>query len=178
MRRHAVALTAALMAVGAGCGVGTSGPVPAGPPASGLRAPGSVRSYAQVYFVGPYGVQAVARRVTPPAGPQQALDLLLAGPDAAERARGLITEVPPMPGRPTATAGSGAVDLYLPVPVARMNGGGLGVTQLVCTVANAVVPGGKQPSAVDVRVHEAATPGIWTVRCTASGNVLPVPDAS
>ncbi|MFE9370517.1 hypothetical protein ACFYM2_12195 [Streptomyces sp. NPDC006711] len=66
MRRHAVALAAALMAVGAGCGVGTSGPVPAGPPASGLRAPGSVRSYAQVYFVGPYGVQAVARRVTPP----------------------------------------------------------------------------------------------------------------
>lgn len=178
MRRHVVWLTALLTAALAGCGVGETGPASAGPPASGLRAPGSVQYYAQVYFVGPYGVQAVARRVKPPAGPQQALDLLLEGPDAAERARGLITEVPAMPGRPTATAGAGAVDLYLPVPVARMSGGGLGVTQLICTAANAQVPGGKQPPAVDVRVHEADTPGIWTVRCNAAGNVLPVPNAS
>lgn len=83
-----------------------------------------------------------------------------------------------MPGRPTATAGAGSVDLYLPLPVARMNGGGLGVTQLVCTVANAAIPGGKQPPAVDVRVHEKGTPGVWTVRCNAAGTVFPVPEAS
>ncbi|MFI6048920.1 hypothetical protein ACIBCO_02390 [Streptomyces violascens] len=178
MRRHLVRLPAVLTLALAGCGIGTTGPAPAGPPASGLREPGSVAAYAQLYFVSPVGVQAVARRVNSPASPQQALDLLLAGPDAAERARGLITEVPPMPGRPTATAQSGAVDLYLPVPVARMNGGGLGVTQLICTAANAEVPGGKQPPDVDVRVHEADTPGIWTVRCNAAGNVIPVPNPS
>uniref|UniRef100_A0AAU2UX56 Lipoprotein n=1 Tax=Streptomyces sp. NBC_00003 TaxID=2903608 RepID=A0AAU2UX56_9ACTN len=176
MRRQLVCVSAVLTAALTGCGIGATGPAPAGPPASGLRRPGSTDYYAQLYFVSPFGVQAVARRVNSPAGPQQALDLLLAGPDTAERARGLITEVPAMPGRPTATAESGAVDLYLPVPVAKMNGGGLGVTQLVCTAANAEVPGGKQPPAVDVRVHEAGTPGIWTVRCNAAGNVLPVPN--
>ncbi|MFJ4473837.1 hypothetical protein [Streptomyces xanthochromogenes] len=179
MRRRLVSLGAVLTAALAGCGVGTAGPAPAGPPASGLRAPGSVQYNAQVYFVGPYGVRAVTRRVSHPASPQQALDLLLKGPDAAERARGLITEVPSMPGRPIATAEAGAVDLYLPVSVAGMtDGGGLGVTQLVCTAANAVVPGGKQPPAVDVRVHEPGIPGTWTVRCNAAGNVVPVPNGS
>ncbi len=179
MRRHLIGcLTAVAAVVVTGCGVGTTGPTPAGPPASGLRVPGGEDHYAQLYFVGPFGVQAVARRVPAPAGPQRALDLLLEGPDAAERARGLITEVSTMPGRPTATAGAGSVDLYLPLPVARMNGGGLGVTQLVCTVANAAIPGGKQPPAVDVRVHEKGTPGVWTVRCNAAGTVFPVPEAS
>ncbi|MGW2866285.1 hypothetical protein [Streptomyces sp. NPDC001205] len=175
MRRPVIALTALLAASLAGCGIGATGPAPAGPPASGLRHPGSADYYAQLYFVSPFGMQAVARRVKSPVGPQQALDLLLAGPDPAERARGLITEVPAMPSRPTATAGAGAVDLYLPVPVAQMNGGGLGVSQLVCTAAGAEVPGGKQPPAVDVRVHEAHTQGTWTVRCNAAGNVIPVP---
>ncbi|MFG3280578.1 hypothetical protein [Streptomyces sp. NPDC048111] len=176
MRRALGFLGAVLAGALAGCGVGTTGPEQAGAPASGLRRPGSVEHYAQLYFVGPYGVQAVARRVEAPAGPQEAIDLLLAGPGAAERARGLTTEVPA--GRPMASAGPGTVDLYLPVPVARMNGGGLGVTQLVCTAANAQVPGGKQPPEVDVRVHEAGTPGIWTVRCTAAGSVMPVPEPS
>ncbi|GAA2422599.1 hypothetical protein GCM10010388_07310 [Streptomyces mauvecolor] len=59
-----------------------------------------------------------------------------------------------------------------------MNRGGLDVTQLVCTAANAEVSGAKQPPAVDVRVHEAGAPGIWAVRCNAAGNVIPVPNPS
>ncbi|MFG2721230.1 hypothetical protein ACGFW5_23465 [Streptomyces sp. NPDC048416] len=72
-------------------------------------------------------------------------------------------------------------------PAARLTSGALrrgatvaavlGIAQLVCTAANADVPGGKQPPAVDVRVHEHGTEGIWTVRCTAAGTVLPVPAA-
>ncbi|MBD0742706.1 hypothetical protein [Streptomyces sp. CBMA152] len=176
MRRR-TCLTAVLFAAClAGCGISPTGPVPAGAPASGLRQPGSVSYQAQVYFVSPYGVQAVARHATTPVGPQQALDLLLEGPDDAERARGLITEVPPMYGQLVAKAGEGAVDLYLPVPVAKMSGGGLGLTQIICTAANAQVPGGRQPPDVDVRVHEKGIDTIWTVRCNAAGNVVPVPE--
>lgn len=86
-----------------------------------------------------------------------------------------------MSGRLIVTAAGGAVDLYLPVSAAGMTGGGLGVSQLVCTVANAQVPGGKPPPEVDVRVHEAGIAGTgtpWTVRCNAAGNVVPVPEPS
>lgn len=158
----------------AGCGVGSTGPIPAGSPASGLQA-GSASHYARLYFVGPYGMQALPRHVDAPATPQQALDLLLEGPDRAEQARGLITEVPTIKGRLTAQAADGAVDLYLPVPVANMTSGGLGLSQIICTAANADVPGGKPPPDVDVRVHEAGYATPWTVRCNAAGNVVPTP---
>jgi hypothetical protein len=169
------ALGVVLFAVSAaGCGVGSTGPVPAGAPASGLQT-GSGSHYARLYFVGPYGIQAVPREVDAPATPQRTVDLLLEGPDKAERARGLITEVPPVRGRLTVRAADGAVDVYLPVPVARMTGGGLGLSQIICTAANADVPGGKQPPDVDVRVHEAGYSTAWTVRCDAAGDVIPVP---
>ncbi|EPH40809.1 hypothetical protein STRAU_6133 [Streptomyces aurantiacus JA 4570] len=160
----------------AGCGIGSTGPVRAGGPASGLREPGSANHYAQLYFVSPQGVQAVTREVDTPATPQQALDLLLKGPDAAERARGLITEVPPIHGRLIARAADGAVDLHLPVPVSHMSGGGLGLSQIICTAANARVADGKQPPDVDVRVYEEGYDTPWTVRCNAAGNVIPVPE--
>ncbi|MGH4030939.1 GerMN domain-containing protein [Actinomycetota bacterium Odt1-20B] len=180
-RLRLAALTAASAAVLAGCGVGATGPVEAGAPASGLRRPGSTTYHAQLYFVSPYGIQAVSRPVDSPATPQQALDLLLKGPDDAERARGLITEIPPLPGPLRATATTGAVDVYLPQQIAKMNGGNLGMSQIVCTVANAHVPGDRQPPAVDVRVHEPDTPegpSPWTLRCNAAGNVVPVPNSA
>jgi hypothetical protein len=168
-----------LTVLAAGCAVGSTGPVPAGVPASGLREPGSATHYAQLYFVSPYGVQAVTREVDAPATPQQALDLLLKGPDAAERARGLITEVPPVHGRLVAKAADSAVDLHLPVPVANMTrGGGLGLSQIICTAANAQATDGKQPPDVNVRVYEEGYGTPWTIRCNAAGNVVPVPDPS
>ncbi len=175
MKRPFVCVPVLLAALVTGCGVGATGPVPAGAPASGLQA-GTVSHYARLYFVGRYGIQAVPREVDTAVTPQRALDLLLKGPDQAERARGLITEVPRLHGRVIARAAEGAVDLHLPVPVAQMSGGGLGLSQIVCTVANADVPGGKQPPDVDVRVYEAGYSTAWTVRCDAAGNVVPVPN--
>ncbi|MEV0279988.1 hypothetical protein AB0I22_26845 [Streptomyces sp. NPDC050610] len=170
----AAALTLALAVTG--CGTGSTGPVRAGAPASGLREPGSGTEYAQLYFVSPNGLQSTAREVTAPAPPQQALDLLLKGPDATERSRGLTTEVPPFHGRLAAQAAYGAVDVRLPAPVSQMNGGGgLGLSQIVCTAANARLPGGKQPPDVTVRVHEPGYKTPWTVRCDAAGNVVPIP---
>jgi hypothetical protein len=67
------------------------------------------------------------------------------------------------------------MDLYLPVPVANMTGGALGLSQIICTAANAEIPGDKQPTDVDVRVHEAGYPRAWIVRCNAAGNVVFVP---
>lgn len=174
MKHQRVWLAALLAASSTGCGVGSTAPVHAGAPASGLRTD-SVSLYAYLYFVGPYGIQAVPREVEAPATPQQALDLLLKGPDTAERARGLITEVHPFHGTPTARAADGAVDLYLPVPVANMTGGGLGLSQIICTAANADVPGRRQPPDVVVRVHEASYSTAWTVRCDAASNVIPLP---
>lgn len=178
MRRRLTCIAAVLATSLAGCGIGSTGPVPAGPPASGLREPGSASHVALLYFIGPSGLQAAPRQVKTALSPQQSLDLLLKGPDAAELARGLISEVPPMHGRLAATADNGAVNLYLPVRVAQMNGGGFGLSQIICTAANAQVPGGKQPPDVDVRVHEDGTEGTWTVRCNAAGVVVPVPDPS
>ncbi|MFC4465732.1 hypothetical protein ACFPH6_14560 [Streptomyces xiangluensis] len=176
MKRQLTCLIAVLAVLSAGCGISSTGPVRAGVPASGLREPGSATPYAQLYFVSPYGIQPVTREVDAPATPQQALDLLLKGPDAAERARGLITEVPPLHGRLVAQAADGAVDLHLPVPVADMTGGGgLGLSQIICTAANARAAGGKQPPDVDVRVYEEGYGTPWTVRCNAAGNVVPVP---
>ncbi|MER5226426.1 hypothetical protein [Streptomyces flaveus] len=176
MKRQLVCLATVLGVLSAGCGIGSTGPVRAGVPASGLREPGSATPYAQLYFVSPYGIQAVTRKVDAPT-PQQALDLLLKGPDAAERARGLITEVPPIHGRLVAQAADGAVDLHLPVPVADMTGGGgLGLSQIICTAANARAADGKQPPDVDVRVYEEGYGTPWTVRCNAAGNVVPVPE--
>ncbi|GGR89638.1 lipoprotein [Streptomyces aureoverticillatus] len=174
MKRRLACLAVVLGALAAGCGIGSTGPVRAGGPASGLREPGSADHYAQLYFVSPHGIQAVTREVDTRATPQQALDLLLKGPDAAERARGLITEVPTLHGRLIARAADGAVDLRLPVPVANMTGGGLGLSQIICTAANAAATGGKQPPDVDVRVYEEGYETPWTVRCDAAGNVVPV----
>ncbi|WP_367318323.1 hypothetical protein [Streptomyces sp. HUAS ZL42] len=180
MRRRLTCLIAFLGLLSAGCGIGSTGPVRAGGPAYGLREPGSATHYAQLYFVSSSGIQPASREVDAPATPQQALDLLIKGPDAAERARGLITEVPLMDGRLVARAAAdGAVDLHLPVSVANMTGGGgLGLSQIICTAANARAADGKQLSDVDVRVYEEGFGSPWTVRCNEAGNVVPVPVTS
>lgn len=176
MKRRVACLVAVVGMLSAGCGIGSTGPVRAGAPASGLREPGSARHYAQLYFVSPYGIQAVTRQVDAPLTPQQALDLLLKGPDAAERARGLTTEAPPLDGL-IAQGANGAVDLRLPVTLANMTrGGGLGLSQVICTAANAQASAdSRQSPDVDVRVYEEGYNTPWTVRCNAAGNVVPVP---
>ncbi|RPK54048.1 hypothetical protein EES43_29715 [Streptomyces sp. ADI96-02] len=157
----------------AGCGLGSTGPVPAGAPASGFQGQSGGASV-RLYFVGRDGLQAVSRPAATAPDPQAALDLLVRGPDEAERARGLTTEVAASEDRLTAGVADGTVDLRLAESVALMRGmGGLGLAQIICTVANADVPGGRQSTEVDVRVYEPRSDDPWMVRCDAAGNVIP-----
>ncbi|MFH8406045.1 hypothetical protein ACH4FX_14880 [Streptomyces sp. NPDC018019] len=155
-----------------GCGITPTGYVQAGAPAQGIRQPGTDTYTARIFFVSPLGIRAAARPADGPVGPQEALDLLVSGPTAAERARGLVSVVPPMPGRLTAVPATGAVSVHLPTPVARMEAAA--IHQIACTAANADIPGGRPATQVDVRIYEPAGRGEpWTVRCSSSGIAFP-----
>jgi hypothetical protein len=158
----------------AGCGIDPTGPEPAGAPGFGVQRPGTKAEFARLYFVGPYGLRAVSRPTDRPLGPQRALDLLLEGPTKAERERGLVSELPAMGGRLTATASRNTVDLYLPVNIRELQVAA--VSQLACTAAHADVPGQEPATRVSIRFHENvdATDSPWTVRCDANGGVLPL----
>ncbi|MEU8761326.1 hypothetical protein [Streptomyces sp. NPDC048659] len=152
-----------------GCGVPTTGPEPAGAPAVGANRPGTASRDARLLFVGPYGLRYAARTASTPVGPQEAVDLLLEGPTAAERERGLVTLVPPMKGEVTAVRTTpDTVDLHLPVAVQRLEQAA--VSQLACTAAKAA---DLDQTKVLVRVHEPDTAGTWDLRCDASGSAYP-----
>lgn len=175
--RARAALAVGLTALtAAGCGISPTGPVPAGPPASGIQRPGTEARNVQLYFAGPYGLRAVNRPTDRPLSPQQALDLLLEGPTRAERERGLTTQVPPMAGQLTATPTNGAVDLYVPGTVSSGDLDVTAVAQLACTAAHAHIPGNRPASRVDIRIHENLVPSQtpWTVRCGPNGTLAPV----
>ncbi|MFJ3903043.1 hypothetical protein [Streptomyces sp. NPDC090025] len=171
-RRAAAAALGALLSLAAlaGCGISTTGPVSAGAPAVGANRPGTAIDDAHLLFVGPYGLRYAARTVSPSAGPQEAVDLLLEGPTAAERERGLVTLVPArLKGAVTAArTGEHQVDLHLPVSVARLEQAA--VSQLACTAAKAV---DVDQTKVLVRVREPEVAGVWPLRCDASGSAYP-----
>lgn len=152
-----------------GCGISSTGPEGAGDPAVGANRSGAPTHDARLLFVGPYGLRYAARVAGSPVGPQEAVDLLLEGPTEAERRRGLVTLVPPMKGEVTATrAAPDRVELYLPVPVARLEQAA--VSQLACTAAKAV---DLDQTKVLVRVHERDIAAPWDLRCDASGSAYP-----
>ncbi|WP_050507205.1 hypothetical protein [Streptomyces rimosus] len=155
-----------------GCGISPTGYVQAGAPAQGIPQPGTATYTARIFFLSPLGIHAAARPADGPVGPQEALDLLVKGPTEAERARGLVSVVPQMPGRLTAVPANGAVSVHLPVPVARMEAAA--VHQIACTAANAAIPGGRPATEVDVRMYEPGSGGEpWTVRCSSNGIAFP-----
>ncbi|MEU7199190.1 hypothetical protein [Streptomyces sp. NPDC045470] len=155
-----------------GCGIAPTGYVQAGAPAQGIRQPGTDTYTARIFFLSPLGIHAAARPADGPVGPQEALDLLMKGPTPAEQARGLVSVVPPMPGRLTAVPETGAVSVHLPTPVARMEAAA--IHQIACTAAHAALPGGRPATQVDVRVYEPESQGRpWTVRCSGNGLALP-----
>ncbi|MFH8404254.1 hypothetical protein ACH4FX_05685 [Streptomyces sp. NPDC018019] len=131
-----------------GCGIAPTGVIDAGEPAHGVKAPGKPAPDVQLYFLGPAGMRAASRPANAPVGPEEAIQLLLAGPNEAERQRGLTNVLPVLPGRITAEAQDGAVTVRLPVNAKRLDTPSM--SQLVCTAANANVPGSRRPS--DVRV--------------------------
>ncbi|MYS71070.1 hypothetical protein GTY88_11630, partial [Streptomyces sp. SID5926] len=64
--RAALALAVLLAAGTSGCGIGTTGPVQAGAPASGMQRPGDGAGTVRLYFAGPYGTRPVTRRTDAP----------------------------------------------------------------------------------------------------------------
>jgi hypothetical protein len=168
-RRQLFVLAVALLSL-TGCGISTTGPTTAGPAAAGGPATQPNTAYARLYFVGPYGMSPASRPATVPLTPQQALDLLVEGPNEAEQARGLTTDLPPMHGDLIANASMNAVDVYLPLAVLEIEDAA--VSQIACTAAHAKIPGDRPPTEIDVRIHESGFPSEDGVplRCDAHGN--------
>lgn len=140
---------------------------PAGDPVHGGLTE-SLGSSLRVYFVTPQGTWPVSRPAPAGARLQQAMDALLEGPTAAERARGLVTQLPAAPQPVLARTVQGRVRLQLPWLVRDLRPAA--VSQLVCTAAEA-------PGVGDDPVVEVFEPGLagrpWPVRCDESGSAVP-----
>ncbi|GGX46837.1 hypothetical protein [Streptomyces noursei] len=141
-------LAGVLTATLAGCGIEPTDVIDAGEPATGVRAPGKPPADVQLFFYGPDGLHPAIRPAKEPLDPQDAINLLVQGPNHAERMRGLSSVVPKFPGPLTATSGPGQVAITLPVNAKLVDPASL--NQLVCTAANARVPGDKPPGQVTV----------------------------
>ncbi|MFJ9616804.1 hypothetical protein [Streptomyces noursei] len=141
-------LAGVLTATLAGCGIEPTDVIDAGEPATGVRAPGKPPADVQLFFYGPDGLHPAIRPAKEPLDPQGAINLLVQGPNHAERMRGLSSVVPKFPGPLTATSGPGQVAITLPVNAKLVDPASL--NQLVCTAANARVPGDKPPGQVTV----------------------------
>ncbi|GAA3587803.1 lipoprotein [Nonomuraea rosea] len=162
-------VTAVLVAAAtlAGCGITDTDARPAGQPVQGGLTQSS-GSLLRVYFVTPEGTWPVSRPAASGDRLQQAMAALLAGPTAAERARGLNTRLPPATRPIRARTAEGRVELRLPWLVRDLPP--VAVSQLVCTAAAA-------PGAGRAPVIEVFEPGMtgepWPVRCDESGSATP-----
>ncbi|OPC77259.1 hypothetical protein B4N89_42745 [Embleya scabrispora] len=161
----AAALVAALVA---GCGISTTTPHGAGPPARGVPQVGAVPDRAHLFFVSADGVQAVSRPTDTSLDPGQAIALLLMGPTEAERRRGFSTALAEVGGRVDVDTGEGSVTLTLPLDAGRVPVDA--IHQLTCTAANARVPGGRSVTDVDINFRELGKPGVWgPLHCNIAG---------
>ncbi|MGG7570500.1 hypothetical protein [Streptomyces sirii] len=144
------ALAVALAVALAGCGIAPTDVIDAGEPAGGVKSPGQQVADVQLFFYGPSGLRSATRPAKAPVDPEQAIELLMEGPNHAERMRGLSSVLPKFPSRLTASSGEGKVVITLPVNAKLLDSASL--NQLVCTAANARVPGDKPPGQVTVTV--------------------------
>ncbi|MFE3881603.1 hypothetical protein ACFXPQ_01515 [Streptomyces lydicus] len=141
-------LTGALAGGLTGCGIAPTDVIDAGEPATGVKSPGQPAADVQLFFYGPSGLRSATRRAKVPVDPELAIDLLMKGPNHAERMRGLSSVLPKFPGSLTVTTHVGSVVISLPMNVKRLDSASL--NQLVCTAANARVPGNKPSGDVAV----------------------------
>ncbi|UQA91857.1 hypothetical protein [Streptomyces halobius] len=142
-------LGAVLTVALAGCGIAPTDVIDAGEPAAGVKAPGeSPAADVQLFFYGPSGLRSATRPAKAPVDPEDAIQLLLEGPNHAERMRGLSSVLPKFPGRLTTATGQGTVVITLPMNAKFLDSASL--NQLVCTAANAKVPGDRPPGEVTV----------------------------
>ncbi|MFF8785772.1 hypothetical protein [Streptomyces sp. NPDC015125] len=141
-------LTGALAGALTGCGIAPTDVIDAGEPATGVKSPGQPAADVQLFFYGPSGLRSATRRAKEPADPELAIELLMKGPNHAERMRGLSSVLSKFPGPVTATTRVGSVVITLPINAKRLDSASL--NQLVCTAANARVPGNRPPGEVTV----------------------------
>ncbi|MEV5376312.1 hypothetical protein B7P34_34045 [Streptosporangium nondiastaticum] len=147
--RHA-AVAAALLTALAGCGVTTTDVIDVGQPATGAKRQGEVAAEAKLYFMSPTGVTQVTRPAKAKLGAEDAIVLLLEGPDEDQRIRGLYTDVPKMKGEVHVTTGTLRVGIQMPYNVLRLSP--VARSQFVCTAAANEVPRGRQIHDVKVEL--------------------------
>ncbi|MGK5640024.1 hypothetical protein ACSNOK_17155 [Streptomyces sp. URMC 126] len=136
--RRALAATL-LLGTLAGCGIEPTEVIEFGQPATGVRPSGQPAWQTRLFFAVVTGVTSVSRPADGPVTAEDAVRLMLQGPNEAERARGIYSEIGMRSGVRVTTA-PGRVDITLPTDVTRITR--IARTQLVCTAAHNQVPGG------------------------------------
>ncbi|MEV4440736.1 hypothetical protein AB0K09_17275 [Streptomyces sp. NPDC049577] len=151
--RSALLALAALVTL-SGCGIEPSEVVEVGRPATGVKRPGRPATEARLYFAYPGGLFGVVRPAGGEISAEEAVPLLLQGPNEAERMRGLYSDLPKIAaGKVQVTTATGQVAIRLPVDPTRLPS--VGRTQLVCTAAHNAVPGDLPPDEVKVQLSGA-----------------------
>lgn len=163
-----------LAAALAGCGIEPTGIIDAGAPAGGLKGPGEPETDIQLYFLGPTGLRPASRPAKTQPDPQQAIDTLLAGPNAVERARGLNTALPKMDAGVKVTETPDEVKIEVPMNASSVNSAAL--SQLVCTAASAAVPQGRPVDSAHVVIQGGGT-ALAPLRCDGN-NAYPAIQSS
>ncbi|KNB53780.1 hypothetical protein [Streptomyces caatingaensis] len=153
MRTRRLLAVVPLLGLLAGCGIERTEVIDFGLPATGVKRPGDPGYRARLYFAVVNGaVFGLPRPADGPVDAEQAVRLMLAGPNDAERARGFFSEVMMKPGPSGAgvsvTVSRGQVAIRLPFDVGQLTRPAR--TQLVCTAAHNEVPG--NVPAADVKV--------------------------
>jgi hypothetical protein len=129
--RRVAAVAAVLLAVGAsGCGVQPTGVIDAGEPAEGVLI-GS-----PVYFVRDGRLASTIQPGLARGDLAGALAAVAAGPDDAQRAAGLTSELPPAMGQPSVARSRDG--LALRIAISPLNLSSLALAQLACTVSAAL----------------------------------------
>ncbi|MDT0449403.1 hypothetical protein [Streptomyces hesseae] len=145
----AAALCGALAGVLAGCGVEPTDVIEVGQPAQGAKQPGAPVREARLYFGFPGGLEPRSRPAAGEVGAEEAVVLLLQGPNEAERMQGLFTELPKLPqGAVTVIPLPGTVTIRLPLDPTRFSP--IARNQLVCTASHNGVPDDRRPEDVKV----------------------------
>ncbi|MEU8781572.1 hypothetical protein [Streptomyces sp. NPDC048637] len=168
------ALAGALSGGLTGCGIAPTDVIDAGEPATGVKSPGQPEADVQLFFYGPSGLRSATRPAKTPADPEEAIRLLMKGPNHAERMRGLSSVLPKFLAPPTADTGEGSVVITLPANVELPDSASL--NQLVCTAANARVPGDRAPERVTVTLV-SKTDKVGPMVC-GGNNAFPVVEPS
>ncbi|WBO61512.1 hypothetical protein [Streptomyces camelliae] len=149
-----------------GCGIPATGVVQSGDPATG------VRPIALLYFIADDRLVPVYRGISDPVDVPMAVELLLTGPDASERRRGLTTALTRIP-TPAISANGARVSLQLPTGTEPLPP--IAARQLICTAAAARLADHPDTAATGVTVFVTGPDGQRTQGTSHSCSIVPSP---